>query len=109
MWFGCRSDRGVRLDSLSPLSVIHLHLIPNSADGFYLETAVYGVQAATEEVDVVVQVAVFYIRFQAPDAGEKKGSGEYLAWISEKHLHQGTFPLGQGAFLRPFKIGRAHV
>lgn len=53
-------------------------------------------------MDVVVKVAVFYVGFKAPDAGEKKGAGKNLAGVAEKDFKKGTFAAGKGALFGAF-------
>lgn len=77
--------------------MIYLELISYTSYSFQNQSAAYGFQTASEKMDVVIQIAILYVRIQSPYTGEQKGAGQNLPGISKKYFQECTFTAGESA------------
>ncbi len=75
----------------------HLQLVADAAGSFQLDGALYALQAPAGEINIIVQVAVFYLGVRPPDPGEYRLPGDGLPRVAEKEFQQVAFPCGEGA------------
>lgn len=73
--------------------MVDLYLITDASYGFETQGAVYGLQTATEKMNVIVQIALLHVTVHSPDTIQKHGTGKGLAGISEKYLQKCPLPL----------------
>ena len=66
--------------------------VPNPVHGLNLDTCANGLEAPSEEIDIVVKIAVLHLGVRPPYVRQYQPPGKHLSGIAYQVFQKGGFP-----------------